>query len=194
MKPLRPLLLLLLFAARSAAQSSEPAPSWELFGGYSFQRSDVREYFKSTPIIYTARGRYANLDGWEVSVTENINRWFGGTLDISGHYTNSTIGGVPNRNQIYSLLYGPRIVYRRRWGVPFAHALLGAAYSRAKVTPVGPKASDFAFATAIGGGFDLSIGRRVAIRVVQADYFRTNALGVRPNGYRASAGVVLVVR
>ena len=194
MRLLRPLFFVVIFASGLAAQQAEPAPKWEIFGGYSFQRSDLREYFKSTPIIYTARGRYANLSGWDISVTENLNRWFGGTVDISGHYKNSTVAGVPNRNQTYSLLYGPRLSYRQGWGVPFAHTLFGVAYSRAKVTPIGPRASDFAFATAIGGGFDLSIGRRAAIRVFQADYFRTNALGLRPNGYRVSAGVVLVVR
>ena len=185
---------MLIFAAGAAAQTAEQTPKWEIFGGDSYQRSNVREYFKSTPIIYTARGRDANLNGWDVSITENVNRWFGGTIDISGRYRNSTVAGVPNRNQMYSLMYGPRINHRMGWGVPFAHALFGVAYSRAKVTPIGPRASDFAFATAIGGGLDLSLGRRAAIRVLQADYFRTNALGVRPDGYRLSAGVVLVVR
>src|SRR6266481_6410676 len=75
--------LLLAFVTPCLAQET---PAWQFFGGYSFQRADVREYFKTTPIIYTFRHHYVNMNGFEFSVTENRNRWFGGTLDFSGYY------------------------------------------------------------------------------------------------------------
>ncbi len=62
-------LFIFSFATPCLAQE---IPEWEFFGGYSFQRSDVREYFKSSPIIYTFRGKYASLSGWDASVTENL--------------------------------------------------------------------------------------------------------------------------
>jgi hypothetical protein len=43
---------------------------------------------------------------------------------------------------------------------------------------------------AIGGGFDLPLKNNTAIRVLQADYFRTNALGAGQNNFRLSAGVI----
>jgi hypothetical protein len=90
-----------------------------------------------------------------------------------------------------SLLYGPRFTTRFGFGTPFAHALIGAQYATVKVTPVGPKASDLSLAMAFGVGFDLNLGKRAAIRVVQADYFRSNnTLSPRTNGFRASAGFV----
>src|SRR5207249_9013626 len=59
------LLLSLLFPTCFA---EETAP-WEVFGGYSFQRADVRQYFISrpTPLIYAARHHYVNMNGWELS-------------------------------------------------------------------------------------------------------------------------------
>lgn len=151
----------------------------------------MREYFKTTPIIYAVRNQGVNLNGWDVSVTENMNRWFGGTLDISGHYKAPLVSGSKNRQRLYSILYGPRLFYRRPWGTAFAHVLLGAAHTQVKVTPVGPRASDLSFATAIGGGVDWNFRNKTAIRVVQAEYLRANALGNSQNSFRLSAGVIL---
>ncbi len=100
------LALILLFAAPCFAQET---PEWQFFGGYSFQRADVREYFKTTPIIYTFRHDYVNMNGWDFAVTENRNRWFGGTLDLSGYYKTPQLGTVSNQEQLYSILYGPKL-------------------------------------------------------------------------------------
>lgn len=182
------LFLFLLFPVTPCI--AQTAPAWEFFGGYSLQRSHVREYFKSSPILYTFRDASINLDGWKASVTENRNRWFGGTLDLSGHYKTPQLLGTTNQERMFAILYGPRIFYRMPWVVPFAHVLMGAAHADVKVTPAGPHDSDFAFAMAAGGGVDLNLGSRAAVRLFQAEYFRTKALGTRPDHYRASAGMV----
>lgn len=186
-------LLLFLFVLFAAPCVAQERAEWEIFGGYSFQRSDVREYYKTTPVIYTFRGQYANLNGWDVSVTENMNRWLGGTLDVSGHYATPTFRGTPNRQRMISILYGPRFSFRTPrlpMGLPFVHVLIGAVHSDVSVTPVGPHASDNSFAMAVGGGLDLNLGSTASIRVLQAEYFRNNPLGTRTGNYRASAGVV----
>jgi hypothetical protein len=183
------MLILLLFAVPGVAQET---PAWQFFGGYSFQRADVREYFKTTPIIYTFRHHYVNMNGWDFSVTENRNRWFGGTLDLSGYYKTPQVAGISNSERIYSILYGPRILYPKPvWGgTAFAHALFGAAHTSVSVTPTGPHASDFSFGMALGGGFDLPVRNDVAVRVLQAEYFRSTSFGTGHNNYRLSAGVV----
>jgi hypothetical protein len=180
-------LLTLMFSLQCAAQDT---PAWQFFGGYSFERADVREYYKTTPIIYTFRHHYVNMNGWELSVTENRNRWFGGTLDVSGYYRTPKLLAVSNRENIYSILYGPRFSFVQPFGTPFAHVMFGAAHTSTSVTPTGPHASDFSFAMAIGGGFDLPLKKNTAIRVLQADYLRTTALGSGQNNYRLSAGVI----
>ena len=92
----------------------------------------MREYFKSTPIIYAVRNERMNLNGWDASVTEYVNRWFGGTLDIRGLYKSPQVRGTKNRERMYSILYGPRLAYRGPWGIPFAHVLLGVAHTQVR--------------------------------------------------------------
>src|SRR5215467_10157712 len=105
---LQSLFLLVCFVVPCMAQET---PAWQLFGGYSFQRADVREYFKTTPIIYTSRHDSVNMNGIEFSATENRNRWFGGTLDISAYFKTPQVAGVSNQQssnqeRMYSILYG----------------------------------------------------------------------------------------
>ena len=112
-------LLILLLTMPCLAQEVRP---WEVFAGYSFQRADVREYYKTTPIIYTFRQHYVNLNGWEAAVTENVNHWFGGTLELSGYYKTPQFLGVSNSERMYTILYGPRFSYRNPYGTAFVHA------------------------------------------------------------------------
>ena len=145
---------------------------------------------------------HVNMNGWELSVTENLNRWFGGTLDIIGYYGSPAVGSVTTRDHIYSILYGPKFMYRKDTNigapgrlifssVPFAHILFGGAHTSATVGPPGPHASDFSFAMALGGGLDWPLTPDASVRLFQLDYLRTNALGAGQNNYRASIGVVL---
>jgi hypothetical protein len=188
-RTLRLLLFVLLFATPSFAQT---IPGWEVFGGYSFQRSNTRKYFKSTPIIYTFHNEGANLNGWDVAVTENISRWFSGTLDLSGHYGSPAVSGSNNREQMYTIMYGPRFSMRGMGSsTPFVHVLLGAAHADVKVSPTGPHVSDLSFAMAAGGGVDLKWRDNAAIRVIQAEYLRANAIGANQNNFRISAGLIL---
>jgi len=188
------LLLLLLLLSLTIPCLAQENPEWELFGGYSLQKTGVREFFKSTPTLYTPRDRTAYLGGWDVSLTENVNRWFGGTLDISGHYKTRDLLGSSNRERLHSVLYGPRFFYRTHGFVPFAHILIGLAHAERTVLPPGPHQSDNAFAAALGGGLDVNLAKRAAVRVFQAEYFRTTlpneAFGTKPTGYRASFGMI----
>jgi hypothetical protein len=190
----RLILRLFLLLSLTAPCLAQETPAWEFFGGYSLQRSGVREFYKATPNLYTSRDRNANLSGWDMSLTENVNRWFGGTLDLSGHYKTQQVLGSSNRERIHSVLYGPRFFYRTHGLIPFAHVLIGLVHADRKVISVGPNDSDNAFAVAPGGGLDMNLGKKAAVRLFQAEYFRTNlrteVFGTRPNGYRASFGIV----
>jgi opacity protein-like surface antigen len=192
---LRILLLILVIAAPGYAQT-QTVPEWEVFGGYSWQRSNLREYFKSTPIIYSVRNRDGSLHGFDLAFTENINRWFGGTLDISAHFASPSITTTPatvtTHERMFSFMYGPRFVYRERPGwTAFGHALAGVAHMDAKVTPTGPSANDTSFGLAAGGGLDMKFRGNTAIRLLQAEYFHANALGTGQNNFRLSAGIIL---
>jgi hypothetical protein len=188
---IRTILASLLIVAFGGVCFAQNTPQWEVFTGYSFQRADVREYYKSTPIVYTFRHHYVNMNGFEASVTENMNRWFGGTLDFSAHFKTPQVLGVSNRERIYSVFYGPQFSYRKSsLGTAFAHVLLGGTHTGVSVEPTGPHASDFSFSFALGGGVDLTLTNKAAVRILQADYLRTSALGTNQNSYRLSAGML----
>jgi hypothetical protein len=192
---LQSLFLLVCLVVPCLAQET---PEWQLFGGYSLQRAGVREYFKTTPIIFTFRNDSVFMNGVEFSATENRNRWFGGTLDFSAYFSTPQVAGISNQERIYSILYGPNFSIPTHGGTAelfhggnlFAHALFGAAHNSVHVTPTGPHASDFAFNMALGGGFDIPLRTDVSIRVLQVDYMRTTAFSNGRNNFRFSAGVV----
>lgn len=74
---------------------------------------------------------------------------------------------------------------------PFAQGLLGVAHSSGEVA--GAANGDTSFAFRIGGGVDLPIHGRLAIRVIQADYFLTlakNGVNDRQNNFLLGAGIL----
>ena len=186
---------LFLFGLFCSIPCSAETPAWDFFAGYSFQRVDVRQYYKSTSIIYTFRDRYINMDGFELSITENMNRWFGGTLQFTGHFETPVVTGFANskssnRERTFSIMYGPRFSHRMSFGMPFGQVLFGAGHTSVAVIPTGPHASDTTFEMAVGGGFDLNLGRKVAIRALQVQYLPTNQVGTKKDKFQASAGIV----
>ena len=61
-KILQLLVVILCVTIPSLAQTTPVKGEWQVFGGYSYMRAAVREYYKSTPIIYSIRDQRANLN------------------------------------------------------------------------------------------------------------------------------------
>lgn len=182
-------LLVLMMAVPLVAQ----VPKLELFGGYSFSNGDG-----ITPL-----GRL-NLNGWNVAVAGNVNRWFGVLADFSGHYgtSNVTIPVVcipeiecpPQPTTLkannHTFLFGPRFSLRRGRVMPFAHALLGGERLSIRMEPPSGTWSRTGFAVAVGGGIDISVASRLAWRF-QTDYLPVRQFSQTQNNVRLSTGVVL---
>jgi hypothetical protein len=148
-------------------------------GGYSYLRNDLG-------------GADGNMHGWQASVTENVNHWFGGTAEFSGWYANETpASGPPDINvNAHSFLFGPRFSHRKSQGfTPFAHVLLGGFRGSRGYLGISQPKTDFA--AAFGGGIDIKIHKKLAFRVIQADYIVTPFLDQRQDNIRLSAGIVL---
>ena len=164
----------LVALAAAAAGAQETTPRAEVFGGYS----------------YGGGGSH----GWEGSVAFNANRWLGVVADFGGQYTRTDEPDFSERIRTHSFLFGPRFSARNKSrATPFAHVLVGAAHndSRAREAGLDLHFADTAFAAALGGGLDVRVGRRVAVRAFQLDYLRTNFFGGSQNNGRISAGLVL---
>lgn len=159
---------ILLLTGSARAQET---PAWELSGGYS----NLWAHFN---------GSSFRLNGGNVTLTENVNSWFGGRFEF-----NAFQGPEAGLNvSAYTLTYGPVFAYRR-WNrvVPFAHLQIGAIHGSQGYLGISQDA--FKFALAGGGGVDLGINRRIAVRV-QADYLLTRFLGLRQNNLQTSVGLV----
>jgi opacity protein-like surface antigen len=172
--------LLLLLPLAALAQDK---PKVEIFGGYSYLRTDD--------------ALDLDLHGWNASATVNLNKWFGIKGDFSGHYTDEEISpGVRADINAHLFLIGPQFAYREHdvWQ-PFGHVLLGAArtHSSARTTVgrVSNTETDFAFV--VGGGLDAHVAKNLAIRLFQADYVLIHDGRIDENfhNFRLSTGLVL---
>jgi hypothetical protein len=186
-------LLLILLTAGSA--SAQELRQWEFYGGFALQRSEVREYFRQTPILYGIRNVNETLTGFDFAVTENLKkRRVGGTARVSGHYATPTQAGISTRQRMHSFLYGPRFNLGRVGPLqPFAHVLGGLALADARVVvpSTGPHVSTKTFTALAGGGIDIALGKRLAVRAFQAEYVYASIFSTKPHSVRASAGIVL---
>lgn len=178
-----------LLAVPSSALGEE-FPKAEIFGGYSFFRA--MDYLPTYGFSYDGVGEM-NLHGWEGSIAGNITEWFGIEGDISGHYGSPSFRSIsiPLVDvRLHSFMAGPKLAYRGNESVvPYAHFLIGAA--RAGIGAFGFGLGDNGLAAAIGGGVDIRLSDRVAVRAVQADYLMTRFEGYRQNNVRLSAGIVV---
>jgi outer membrane immunogenic protein len=125
-----------------------------------------------------------NANGGSFSVAGNFNRWLGIAGDF-GAYHSSPFGLNLNT---YTFLAGPRFSVRSDSRVtPFAQVLLGGAHLTAGYGGASGSTSGFAYSA--GGGVDLGLTKRLALRP-QFDYIGIRASGNTLNSYRASFGVV----
>ena len=102
-----------------------------------------------------AKGSSA-LIGVNVGADAKLKPWFGGTVDF-GYYALSHGHVSPT---VTTLLAGPEVYIPADKLTGFFHVMFGGAHT------AGISAKpDISFATAIGGGFDYAISKRLAIRV-----------------------------
>jgi opacity protein-like surface antigen len=173
------LLLISVMCLLPLAAQAQETPKVEVFGGYSYLRS-------------YAGGESAGANGWNASVTVKAKKWLGLVSDFSGYYNSYDVrdAGVNLRisGHVHSFLFGPRVSVRAGKATPFAHALFGGAHDSARWS--GGAFRDNAFGMALGGGLDLKVTDRVAVRVVQADYYMTRIADATQNSLRVSTGLV----
>jgi hypothetical protein len=164
-----PAVLIVLSCPTLQAQET---PEWDISGGYSYLKADLR-------------GSSFHLNGGAASLTENLNSWFGGRIEVNAYQ--GSVSGTNVSAQTFT--YGPVFAYRRSDKfTPFAHVQLGAIH--ASQGYLGISTSAFRFAMSSGGGVDVNINRKVGIRL-QGDYLMTRFLGLRQDNIQGSVGLVV---
>jgi outer membrane immunogenic protein len=141
-----------------------------------------------------------DLNGGGVSASWNLRPRWAMVAEVSGEYAGSGPSSASSLT-LLSYLAGARYRFPQRWlrgphsPQPFAQLLLGAAHSAGGLA--GAADGTIAFATHIGGGMDLPVSSRIAIRVVQIDYDLTkfaNSVNDHQNNLLLSTGFVFHFR
>lgn len=182
-------------ATLTAAQD-QPAPKWELYGGYSFFHpgADVHGLLPGGVLPVSSRLE-PNPRGAGASITYDFNRWFGLTLDASDHWGSGETGLNKRIDDasFANLSFGPKVTFRSAHFSPFLEVLVGDHR-------LGPAAfhdiDKLGFM--VGGGLDVNLTRHVALRLIRADYvmsnYRYGPSATTPStdlrGVRLQAGIV----
>jgi peptidoglycan-associated lipoprotein len=126
--------------------------------------------------------------GWiALSFTHSLSA----VAEVSGQHAGNPDNSGEGLNLV-SYMFGPR--YRRGKSriQPFAQTLFGASHATGLIA-TGGSGSFNAFAMTAGGGADVKLTRRLALRAFEADYFLTlfkNGVNDHQNNLRIGTGLV----
>ena len=141
--------------------------------------------------------------GWQASANGNITHHLAIVGDFGGQY--KTVLGIPMNS--YQFLFGPRLLVRKNRVTPFVHALFGGMRTGIGSTTIlgitTPAVATTGLGMGIGGGLDINLSNRLALRAIQFDWTPmhvggTTVLGVTVPGAWATnqvrIGIGLVVK
>ena len=176
--PVRVLLLLsaafafLFLLVGLAAAQDQPAPKWELFGGYSFWNPGADVHGQLPGALFPISSRMeSNPRGAGASATYVFNRWFGLTLDTSTNWGSGekTLANRIDDAAFANISFGPKFTYRTKHFTPFFEVLVGDH----RLTPDAFHDID-KLGLMVGGGLDVNVSRHIALRLLRADYVASN--------------------
>jgi peptidoglycan-associated lipoprotein len=157
--------------------------------------------------MYTEQ--YSNLvstptfwhSGGSIELSAQLRHGFGLAANVAGTHTDSAAASGVGLSLI-TATFGSRYTYYKPLGSEhkrslaiFGQGLLGQAWGFDSYFPTtsGAIRSDNSFALQVGGGVDLGLSRHFGVRVLQADWLRTqlpNGTTDVQNTLRLSAGIV----
>jgi len=164
-------------------------PKVELFGGYSYMRAITR--FSGTP---------TNLHGASFSTALYLHHWIGIVGDVGVYHAADIANQFSLTVSSYQL--GPRLRFSNRTHfTPYGQFLLGGGhaggtlYTSSLGFGLAPIGANNSFLFTAGGGLDYRLNRRIGMRIVQAEYLRSEFLngsivGHQQNNFRLSTGIV----
>ncbi len=168
-----------------ASAQSDIQPKDEVFGGYSWLHPNGNADFG-----YKVPDISKGFDVSNVYYLPSVHN-LGILVDGSGHFgsTDKTVGFS---NDVGYILGGLQYKYHTDTFSPFVRAFVGTS----RIDPAVSK-SEWNVAVGAGGGFDLNLTHRFALRLAQVDYIYSNyhaqyvAGGTQWNSIRLAAGVVV---
>jgi hypothetical protein len=161
------LLLAIVLATTSMVAHAQDLPKYEFGVTYNVFVADIDVLDNET------------MHGYGLSFQANVNRWFAVVAEWTAAHGASgpvtvlnpdplTIPEVDLRNQTF--LGGPRVTWRPGRFTVFGHTLVGMGNSKVENEATGFRTGNGEFAMAYGGGVDVYLGKKIALRLAQFDY------------------------
>ncbi|MGH9600051.1 MAG: hypothetical protein ACRD27_09305 [Terracidiphilus sp.] len=178
------LLLGAILAATAGAQSNKPAPQPI---GLAFTWNAVH-----APATF---GGDFWMQGADFQLHVPLWRGLGEVTDVGGmHTANINSSGVGL--DVVTITFGPRYTWSRGKVSLYGQGLAGLAFgfNSAFPAPAASNASANGLAVLAGGGLDVAVRRHFAVRLLEADWLRTqlpNGVTNVENDLRIGAGVTL---
>lgn len=213
-KSIAALVFVMIAGLCSFAQADETKRA-EFFAGYSFGSAGVN--FGIGPLGSQVYRDRVDQHGFNGSGVVNLSRYVGIKGDVSGTYKSGRFSfqvpsGVQSnptttvsfnaKSSLYNFVGGVQIkdnASKRRLA-PFAHALVGAGHRRntiqggglacIAIIPCPGSTKETGLAGAFGGGLDVRLGKRVALRVFQVDFNPIKFNAGTDHNFRFSTGLV----
>ncbi|GGG63070.1 OmpA family protein [Edaphobacter dinghuensis] len=172
-------------AQQRPANSTSTVPRFDLSLGYSNIRANAPP---GGCDCFDMNGGYASVDF-------HLKDW----LSIAGEFTGGHANNISMLGQNLTLLTfmaGSKISYTGHRLVPYGQVLFGGAHGSDSYFPTNTSSTSSAssWALSTGGGLDLNINRRFAIRALEMQYLRTalpNGTNDAQNHLMIGAGIVI---
>jgi peptidoglycan-associated lipoprotein len=201
---MRPLLIAQIFATAglaigaSTVHAQDPAlrpdetvrpsntiPRFELSLGYNHVSANSPP---SGCKCFEMNGAYASADYY-------IQNWLSITAEATGAHANA-ISALGQNLTLTTYMAGPKVSRSGHRLVPYGEALFGAAHGSDSYFPTATSytTSATSFALSVGGGLEINLSKRFAIRAIDAQYLRTefpNGAGDKQNHLMFGAGIVV---
>jgi len=147
------------------ALAQDEYPKFELAGTASMLVADIDVLGNET------------MWGYGIAGQANVNKYFGIVGEWNATHGESTFdtgdGDIKLDTRVQTIMFGPRISYRMKPVTIFGHFLVGAGTLKAD-DDTGyfdfNSVTKWQVAYAIGGGLDINVSKRFAIRPIQLDY------------------------
>ena len=173
------------------------------------RRAEVTADFSYARFYPVAGGTQSlSLNGGGGALVVNLNDYIGIKMDLQGYgsntitWTSPVYGTFKAQGNLFTYMFGPQVKFRAPKFEPFVQFLLGGAHSNvygnltkacAGVCVISGSPAGDAFAMAVGGGFDIPVGKSFEIRPAEIDYLMTRFTNQFNNSsqsnFRYSGGV-----
>ena len=173
------------FGQRQVASYPSQTPKLDLSFGFEAVRANA------PPGISSDFG----LFGGRTDAAYHFTRQIAAVAEFSGSHAN-LISNTGQNLTLTTYTFGPRITFNKRRVKPFGEALFGAGHGSNSYFPTGTTytTSASSFAYSFGGGVDVNLTHRFAIRALEAQYLHTalpNGTTNHQNQLVIGAGVLL---